>query len=65
MALVVPNPANKDSLTAAEILATIQRHVDQGTLPKYGIPEKVLIVEQIAKTSVGKINKKQLRRDFN
>ncbi len=65
MALVVPKPSSKDNLTAAEILAAIQHHVDQGALPKYGIPEKVLIVEQIAKTSVGKINKKQLRRDFN
>lgn len=65
MALVVPKPADKNSLTAADILATIQHHIDQGTLPKYGIPEKVLIVEEIAKTSVGKINKKQLRWDFN
>jgi fatty-acyl-CoA synthase len=65
MALVVPKPGHKETLTAEQILAAIQLHVDKGTLPKYGIPEKVLIVEQIAKTSVGKINKKQLRRDFN
>lgn len=65
MALVVPKPSHKESLLAEDILATIKAHVDNGTLPKYGMPEKVLIVEQIAKTSVGKTNKKQLRREFS
>ncbi len=65
MALVVPKLGNNQPLLAEDILAAIQAHVDNGTLPKFGIPEKVLIVEQIAKTSVGKINKKQLRREFS
>ena len=65
VALVVPKPGNTEPLRAEDILAAIQTQVDNGTLPKYGMPEKVLIVEQIAKTSVGKINKKQLRRDFS
>ena len=64
MALVVPKPGSAETLRAEDILAAVKAHVDKGTLPKYGLPEKVLIVEQIAKTSVGKINKKQLRRDF-
>ena len=29
------------------------------------MPEKVTLVEQIAKTSVGKLNKKQMRQDYN
>ncbi len=65
VALVVPKPGLDKPLRAEEILAAIQAQVDNGTLPKYGMPEKVLIVEEIAKTSVGKINKKQLRRDFS
>ncbi len=65
MALVVPKPSHKESLRAEDIFAAIKIHVDNGTLPKYGMPEKVLIVEQIAKTSVGKTNKKQLRREFS
>lgn len=65
MALVVPKLGNNQPLLAEDILAAIKAHVDNGTLPKFGIPEKVLIVEQIAKTSVGKINKKQLRREFS
>jgi fatty-acyl-CoA synthase len=65
LALVVPKPGSETSISAEEILATVRSKVDDGTLPKYGIPERVVIVEQIAKTSVGKINKKQLRRDFS
>ncbi|MFH0780953.1 MAG: fatty acid--CoA ligase [Pseudomonadota bacterium] len=65
MALVVPKPGYNESLRAEDILAVIKTHVDNGTLPKYGMPEKVLIVEHIAKTSVGKTNKKQLRREFS
>lgn len=65
MALVVPKAGLATPLRSEDILATIQAHVNKGALPKYGMPEKVLLVDQIAKTSVGKINKKQLRRDFS
>jgi fatty-acyl-CoA synthase len=33
-------------------------------ISKYGIPEKVLFVDQLARTSVGKINKKELREKY-
>ena len=33
-------------------------------ISKYGIPEKILFVEKLAKTSVGKINKKELREKY-
>lgn len=64
MALVVPRPGMPQPVTAKDIRDTIQAQVDKGILPGYGMPEKILIVDQIAKTSVGKVNKKQLRRDF-
>ncbi|MFO8049527.1 MAG: fatty acid--CoA ligase [Desulfosudaceae bacterium] len=38
--------------------------VEKGEIPKYGVPDKVEIVEEIPKTSVGKINKKELRERF-
>lgn len=65
LALVVPKPGSEGKIDAEEILGMVRRRVDDGSLPKYGIPERVVIVEQIAKTSVGKINKKQLRHDFS
>ncbi len=63
LALVVPKSQDK-LLDVDEIRKTIERQIEKGSLPRYGMPEKILIVDQIAKTSVGKINKKQLRRDF-
>jgi fatty-acyl-CoA synthase len=38
--------------------------VEKGTIPKYGIPSKVVLVDTIAKTSVGKISKKDLRIQY-
>ena len=44
--------------------AFFARFAEEGVIPKYGVPDRVQIVDAIAKTSVGKINKKQLRVDF-
>lgn len=35
-----------------------------GRIPAYAVPKKVLLVKEIAKTSVGKIDKKLLRRQY-
>ncbi|NPU86045.1 MAG: fatty acid--CoA ligase [Syntrophaceae bacterium] len=37
---------------------------ESGRIPKYGIPDRVEIVEAIPKTSVGKINKVALRKTY-
>ncbi|WP_447725155.1 long-chain-fatty-acid--CoA ligase [Sphingomonas koreensis] len=39
----------------------LMRHVDAGRLSRYAIPERVLIVDELPRTSVGKIDKKALR----
>jgi fatty-acyl-CoA synthase len=48
--------------------AVIKDHLkvfaDKGIISKYGIPEKILFVDSIPKTSVGKINKKELRERY-
>jgi acyl-CoA synthetase (AMP-forming)/AMP-acid ligase II len=65
MALVVPKQGAAPALTEEDIRSAVQTGIDHGMLPKYAMPEKVLLVEQIAKTSVGKMNKKQMRQDFD
>jgi fatty-acyl-CoA synthase len=47
-----------------ELKAFFAKFAQDGVIPRYGVPDRVLIVEAIAKTSVGKINKKQLRADY-
>jgi fatty-acyl-CoA synthase len=64
MALVVPKQGTEKVLTEDDIRAAIQVSIDKGVLPKYAMPETVNLVEQIAKTSVGKMNKKQMRQDY-
>ena len=65
LAIVVLKDASKGSVTEADLKAFFAKFVDNGTIPKYGIPNRIMITGDIAKTSVGKINKKQLRTDFS
>ena len=64
MALVVPKPEFVDNVTEEELKDHFKRYVNEGIIPKYGIPKRILIVDAIAKTSVGKLNKKELRKQF-
>jgi fatty-acyl-CoA synthase len=65
MALVVPKTEYKDKVTEEELKDFFKKHVDEGIIPKYGVPKRILIVDAIAKTSVGKMNKKELRKQYN
>jgi fatty-acyl-CoA synthase len=53
------------SLPAAEVTAALREllksHVAQGRLPRFAIPERIEFVENLPKTSVGKLDKKRLR----
>ena len=49
----------------AEALRThVMLHVEEGVISKYAVPERVEFVVAIAKTSVGKLDKKALRIQF-
>ncbi|MFK5954104.1 MAG: AMP-binding protein [Desulfobacterium sp.] len=37
----------------------------KGVIPKYGVPDKVIFVDEIAKTGVGKLDKKVLRVQYS
>lgn len=45
----------------AEIKRYMMSFADKGVISKYGVPERVLFVEALDKTSVGKLDKKVLR----
>jgi len=42
-----------------------KKFADAGILPRYGIPDRVVIVDHIAKSRVGKIDKKIIREQFD
>jgi len=62
--LVVLKPGYKDKVGEEQLLAHMQQAVDQGRLPKYGVPRQFRLVEELPKTSVGKLDKKRMRREF-
>ncbi len=47
---------------AAALRELLKFHVAQGQLPRFAIPERIEFVENLPKTSVGKLDKKRLRQ---
>jgi fatty-acyl-CoA synthase len=65
MALVVKRAPDPNGATDTSIKDHLKVFADKGIISKYGIPEKVLFIDSIPKTSVGKINKKELRERYS
>ncbi len=59
LACVVPKPDFKDSLTKQEIFEHLKPHFD-----KMYLPDDVVFIDAVPKTSVGKFDKKVLRAQF-
>jgi fatty-acyl-CoA synthase len=57
--LIVPKPGQSIDVDALRV--HLSGWVERGELSRFALPDRVLIVDAIAKTSVGKINKKLLR----
>jgi fatty-acyl-CoA synthase len=62
LALVVPRPGV--SVDEAEIKRLVGGYVERGLLPRYSVPNRVLEVEALARTSVGKLDKRVLRQRY-
>ena len=48
----------------SDLHAYMQEAADQGKIPSYGVPDAFQIVDDIPKTSVGKLDKKRMRSEF-
>jgi fatty-acyl-CoA synthase len=59
LACVVPRPEHRDTLTAAELLAFLGERV-----AKWQLPDDIVFIESVPKTSVGKFDKKVLREAY-
>jgi fatty-acyl-CoA synthase len=64
LALVVKRASDANGLSDAVIKDHLKVFADKGVISKYGIPQKVLFVDSIPRTSVGKVNKKELRERY-
>ncbi len=61
VALVVQEPDMDMDLNPAELRDFLSRFVDDGTISKWAVPDKFLLVDELPKTSVGKLDKKAMR----
>jgi fatty-acyl-CoA synthase len=62
--IIVLRPDFKGKVTAEDMQKYMADCASKGKIPKYGVPDKYLFVDEIPKTSVGKINKIQLRKTY-
>jgi fatty-acyl-CoA synthase len=62
--IVTLKPEYKGKVTAGEFKQFMQQFADEGKLPGYGVPDRYELVDEIPKTSVGKLDKKELRRNY-
>jgi fatty-acyl-CoA synthase len=63
LAMVVPKAGFADKLSVDGIKAFLQKFVDEGLISKWGVPDQFIVTDQIPKTSVGKIDKKVIKKD--
>lgn len=61
LALVVLKEDHRDKVTDEDIRAFFMGFVQKGVISKWGVPDKVIFVDGLAKTSVGKLNKRAMR----
>jgi fatty-acyl-CoA synthase len=62
--IIVLRPDYKGKITAEDMQKYMADCASKGKIPKYGVPDKYLFVDEIPKTSVGKVNKIQLRKTY-
>jgi len=62
--IVTLKPEYKGKVTGADFKQFMQKFAEEGKLPKYGVPDRYEFIGEIPKTSVGKFDKKELRRSY-
>ena len=59
---VVLKDEYKGKISKDSLIKFFSKYVEQGVIPKYGIPDDIVFVDSLPKTSVGKLDKKELRK---
>ena len=65
MALVVVKDGYEGRVSGEDIRRFLGRFVEEGRIEKWAVPPLVLVVGEIPRTSVGKLDKKRIRRELN
>ena len=62
--IITLKPEYKGRVTTGEFKQLMSKFAEEGKLPKYAVPERYEFMDEIPKTSVGKLDKKVLRKLF-
>lgn len=65
MMIVTLKPEYQGKVSADDLRKHMLSFSKQGKIPKYGVPDRYEFVDTIAKTSVGKLDKKELRKTYH
>jgi len=63
--IITLKPEYKGKITEDELKQFMKKFAEEGKLPKYGVPDRYVLVDAIPKTSVGKLDKKLLRKSYS
>ena len=63
LAILVATPA-ADGVDKSTVQAHVKVYADKGVISRFAIPDRILFVDSLDKTSVGKIDKKALRAKY-
>jgi fatty-acyl-CoA synthase len=64
LALIVRDGKTDPPVSVEDVKAHIMAVADKGVISKFAVPQKILFVDALAKTSVGKFDKKALRLQY-
>jgi fatty-acyl-CoA synthase len=62
--IVTLKPEFQGKVSQEELKAFMKQGSEEGKLPKYGVPDRYVFTDTIPKTSVGKLDKKLLRKQY-
>ena len=62
--IITLKPDYLGKVTPEDLKQFMKQAASEGKIPKYGVPEKYVFTDSIPKTSVGKLNKKVLRKSY-
>ena len=63
-ALVVAKPEFATTITAESLRSQLEAEVEAGKIKKWYVPDRIVFVPEIPKTSVGKLDKKRIRGEM-
>lgn len=64
MMIVTLKPEFQGKVGEVELKSFMKKGSEEGKLPKYGVPDRYVFTDAIPKTSVGKLDKKVLRKQY-